>query len=143
MTTASRLTMPLGETMFTQRAIRRVKPDPIPEDDLRDILEAAIRAPSGGNSQPWHFVVIRDPELREEFAHLYQEAWWAKRKDEGINGPEDHSLFDYRRANIGERLVFEPYTKETFERTHRWMLDWEIFPPGQVGNVSYEQAVVR
>ena len=53
-----------------------------------------------------------------------------------------HSLFDYRRAGIGERLVFEPYTKETFERTHRWMLDWEIFPIGQVGQVAYEQAVV-
>ncbi len=52
------------------------------------------------------------------------------------------SLFDYRRAGIGERLVFEPYTKETFERTHRWMLDWEIFPIGQVGHVAYEQAVV-
>ena len=52
-----------------------------------------------------------------------------------------HSLFDYRQAGIGERLVFEPYTKENFERTHRWMLDWEIFPAGQVGRVTYEQAV--
>ena len=89
MATADRLTMPLGETMFSQRAIRRVKPDPIPEDDLRDILEAAIRAPNGGNNQPWHFLVIRDPDLREELGVLYEEAWWAKRKDEGINGPED------------------------------------------------------
>ena len=89
MTTADRLSMPLGETMFTQRAIRRFKPDPIPEEDLRDILEAAIRAPNGGNSQPWHFLVVRDPDLRTELGELYQEAWWAKRKDEGINGPED------------------------------------------------------
>ena len=89
MTTADRLGMSLGETMFTQRAIRRFKPDPIPEEDLRDILEAAIRAPNGGNSQPWHFLVVRDPELKTELGELYQEAWWAKRKDEGINGPED------------------------------------------------------
>ena len=89
MTTADRLTMPLGETMFTQRAIRRIKADPIPEEDLRDILEAAIRAPNGGNSQPWHFLVVRDPELKTELGELYREAWWAKRKDEGINGPED------------------------------------------------------
>lgn len=89
MTTASRLTMPLGEAMFTQRAIRRVKPDPIPDSDLHDILQAAIRAPNGGNNQPWHFLVVRDPELRTQFGALYQEAWWAKRRDAGIMGPED------------------------------------------------------
>ena len=43
MTTADRLSMPLGESIFTQRAIRRFKPDPIPEEDLRAILESAIR----------------------------------------------------------------------------------------------------
>ena len=91
MSTADRLTMSVGETIFTQRAIRRIKPDPIPEDDLRDILEAAIRAPNGGNNQPWHFIVIRDPNLLVELGALYEEAWWAKRKDEGINGPEDIS----------------------------------------------------
>ena len=89
MTTADRLSMPLGESIFTQRAIRRFKPDPIPEEDLRAILESAIRAPNGGNSQPWHFLVVRDEGLRTELGELYQEAWWAKRKDEGINGPED------------------------------------------------------
>ena len=68
MTTASRLSMPLGEPIFTLRAIRRFKPDPIPEADLQDILEAAIKAPNGGNAQPWHFLVIRDPDLRTENA---------------------------------------------------------------------------
>ena len=89
MTTASRLTMSLGETMFTQRAIRRFRPEPIPDDVLHDILEAAIRAPNGGNTQPWHFLVIKDLDLRTKFAELYHEAWWAKRRDQGIMGPED------------------------------------------------------
>ena len=88
-TTAERLSMPLGEAIFTQRAIRRLKTDPIPDADLRDILQAAIRAPSGGNVQPWHFVVLQDRELRARFGELYREAWWAKRKDAGISGPED------------------------------------------------------
>ena len=52
-----------------------------------------------------------------------------------------HDIFDYRKAGTGERLVFEPYTREMFERTHRWMLDWQIFPQSQVGEVAYEQAV--
>lgn len=83
------LRMPLGEAIFTQRAIRRFRPDPIPEDDLALILEAAIRAPNGGNAQPWRFLVLRDPEVRAEFATLYHEAWWAKRRDQGYATPED------------------------------------------------------
>ena len=89
MTTESRLPMHLGEAIFSQRAIRRFRPEPISDTDLQDILEAAIHAPNGGNAQPWHFLVIRDPQIRAEFAELYHEAWWAKRRDEGIRGPED------------------------------------------------------
>jgi nitroreductase len=85
---SERFEMPVGEAIFTMRAIRRVKPDPIDDDDLRDILTAATRAPSGGNSQPWHFLVVQDPAQRQRFADLYREAWWAKRADEGIEGPE-------------------------------------------------------
>ena len=89
MSTAERLTMPLGEAIFSLRAIRRLKPDPIPDADLRDILEAAIRAPNGGNTQPWHFVVARDSAVRAQLGSLYHEAWWAKRRDAGIHRPED------------------------------------------------------
>jgi nitroreductase len=89
MSTANRLTMPLGEAIFSLRAIRRLKPDPIPDADLRDILEAAIRAPNGGNTQPWHFVVVKDAAQRAQLGTLYHEAWWAKRRDAGIHGPED------------------------------------------------------
>ncbi|SVC21610.1 uncharacterized protein METZ01_LOCUS274464, partial [marine metagenome] len=89
MTTADRLTMSLGEAMFTQRAIRRLKPDPIPDEVMRDIMEAAIRAPNGGNTQQWHFIVVKDSDVRKQMGELYHEAWWAKRKDQGIMGPED------------------------------------------------------
>jgi len=87
--TTERFSMPLGEAMFTLRAIRRFKPDPIPDAHLRDVLDAAIRAPSGSNVQPWRFVVIKDAALRSEFAKLYREAWWAKRRDAGVRGPQD------------------------------------------------------
>ena len=83
MTTEEKLTMSLGEAMFSQRAIRRFKPDPIPDEDLHAALEAATKAPSGSNLQPWRFIVIRDPELKEKFGKLYHEAWWAKRRDQG------------------------------------------------------------
>ena len=90
MTTADRLNaMPLGEAMFTQRAIRRFRTDPIPADVMQDIMEAAIRAPNGGNTQQWHFIVVQDEETRRRLGELYHEAWWAKRADVGIMGPED------------------------------------------------------
>src|SRR5262245_18546873 len=79
----SRLSMPLGEAIFTQRSIRRLRPDPIPPSDLELILEAASRAPSGGNRQPARFVVLTDPATIRAFGALYHEAWWAKRRDEG------------------------------------------------------------
>ena len=90
MTTEERLNaIPLGEAMFTQRAIRRFKPDPIPDDVLEDIMQATIRAPNGGNNQQWRFILVKDAELRGKLAALYREAWWAKRADAGIMGPED------------------------------------------------------
>ena len=90
MTTEQRLNaIPLGEAMFTQRAIRRFKPDPIPDDVLEDIMQATIRAPNGGNNQQWRFILVKDAELRGKLAALYREAWWAKRADAGIMGPED------------------------------------------------------
>ena len=52
-----------------------------------------------------------------------------------------HDLYNPRASGIGERLVFEPYTQETFERTHKWMLDWGMFPEDQVGHASYDSVV--
>jgi nitroreductase len=78
----ARLAMPVGEAIFTQRSIRRFRPDPIPPADLRLLLEAAVRAPNGGNRQIARFLVVTDRERIAAFGRLYREAWWAKRWDE-------------------------------------------------------------
>jgi nitroreductase len=52
------------EVIYSTRAMRRLKPDPIPEETLKQIVDAGIRAPSGGNAQEWAFLVVRDPELK-------------------------------------------------------------------------------
>jgi len=85
----NRLTMPMGEAMYTQRAIRRLKPDPISDEDIKTLIDAAQKAPNGGNQQPARFLVLKDREIIKKFGALYHEAWWAKRKDQGWNGPED------------------------------------------------------
>ena len=81
--TSSRLDMPLGEAMFTQRSIRKFKSDPIADEDIRTMLEAAAKAPNGGNRQPGRFLVLTERETIRQFGALYREAWWAKRRDEG------------------------------------------------------------
>jgi nitroreductase len=65
-------TIGLLEGMSTTRSIRRFKPDPIPVDLLRSVLEAATWAPSGSNSQGWRVVVVRDPEKRRQIGEIYR-----------------------------------------------------------------------
>jgi nitroreductase len=67
--------MDFFETVTTQRAIRRLEPDPIPDAVLRQIMDATICAPSGGNRQGWSFLVIRDAVKRTRLGELYCEAW--------------------------------------------------------------------
>ena len=83
--------MPVGEAMFTQRAIRRLDPDrPVTDGQLKIVLDAASKAPNGGNEQPARYLVIRDRTKISEFGKLYFEAWWAKRRDAyGWKGKED------------------------------------------------------
>jgi nitroreductase len=90
--------MPLHEAIFTQRAIRRFRPDRIPVADLELVLEAAVKAPNGGNRQLARFLVVDDPVLIEEFGPIYRDAWWAKRRDEGQASVEAMSEL-YRSAS--------------------------------------------
>jgi len=63
--------VPLLEGIRTARAIRRLKPDPVPRDLIRKACEAGTFAPSGGNRQPWVFVAVDDPEKRRWVADRY------------------------------------------------------------------------
>jgi nitroreductase len=80
----SRLSMPLGEAIFTQRSIRRFQQDPISFEDIHLMIEAAVKAPNGGNQQLARFLVVNDRATIGSFGALYDEAWWAKRNDEGF-----------------------------------------------------------
>ena len=58
----------------TTRAMRRLKPDPVPQEIITRILDAAVRAPSAGNAQHWAFVVVRDAERRRRLGMIYRKA---------------------------------------------------------------------
>ena len=67
--------MDIFEAINSQRAMRRLKPDPVPEELIWKLLDAAIKAPSGGNRQPWNFIVIRDDETKAKIAEWYLDGW--------------------------------------------------------------------
>ena len=64
--------MDIEEALYTTRAMRRVRPDPVPLDVQARILDAAIRAPSGGNTQNWRFLLVDDPTVLSELGPLYR-----------------------------------------------------------------------
>ena len=66
--------MDIYEALYTTRAMRRVTADPIPDDVQKRILDAAVRAPSGGNMQNWRFMVVDDPEVKGKLAPLYRQS---------------------------------------------------------------------
>jgi len=65
--------MDIYEVLYTTRAMRRLKPDPIPYDAQARILDAAIRAPNIG--QEWRFILVDDPEIKSRFAPLYRQGF--------------------------------------------------------------------
>jgi len=62
----------LFDAMYTARSIRRLKTDPVPDEIITKILDVAIRAPTGGNTQNWLFVVIKDSAQRKKIGELYR-----------------------------------------------------------------------
>ncbi len=71
----------LFDILSTMRAMRRLKPDPVPDELIVKILEAGTRAPNGANSQTWHFIVVKDVAIKKAV-----QVWYKKALDE-IVGP--------------------------------------------------------
>ena len=63
------------EIIHTTRAMRRLKPDPVPDELIRKILEAGICAANGGNTQRWRFLVIKDAAIKQTVQRLYKRAF--------------------------------------------------------------------
>src|SRR5437773_2075682 len=68
----TRGTSDIFEAMSTMRAMRRLKPDPVPDELINKILQAGQWAPSGGNTQRWRFLVVKDPEIKKKVQVYYK-----------------------------------------------------------------------
>ena len=65
----------LFDVIFSTRSMRRLRSDPVPDEIIYKILDAGIRAPSGGNTQHWRFVVVKDPQVKQQVQQIYQKGW--------------------------------------------------------------------
>ncbi|HTR63331.1 MAG TPA: nitroreductase family protein [Candidatus Binataceae bacterium] len=65
----------LYEAIYTTRSMRRLKPDPVAPELIVKVVEAATMGPSGGNRQPWKFVIVRDADTKAFVAERYMKAW--------------------------------------------------------------------
>ena len=96
------------EMMSTLRAVRRLRPDPIPDDVMDRVLQAAAWAPTGGNMQPWRVIVVTSSERKQALADIYKPAWYryAKGYDKRIEQlPEDEAEKARRNRIAGDYLA--------------------------------------
>jgi len=139
----------LYESMSTLRAVRRLRPDPIPDDVLHRVLEAATWAPTGGNAQPWRVVVVRGAEKKAALQPLYADRWFAYSKHhraliadapESVRAEAEKMMGagDYLASHLGEApaiLVF------CFNPKAMAITDAGLDRPSVVGGASIYPAV--
>ncbi|MFV9634229.1 nitroreductase family protein [Mycobacterium neumannii] len=100
----ARLDMPLVEAMMTQRAVRRVLPDPVDDAVVLKCIELALRAPTGSNGQNWEFIVVKDQAVKDQLGKRYRQAW---------------SLY----GGIGRRLAAGDESMQKILRAVQWQVD--------------------
>jgi NitT/TauT family transport system substrate-binding protein len=105
--------------------------------DTTFIMGFLVSEASGTDDLERYFRAMRHAQREIDLdADRYKHYWLREM-------PEDlRDAVDVRRFGPGERIVFEPYTRDMFERTHRWMERWELFDESAVGRPEYEDAVI-
>src|SRR5262245_3106647 len=91
--------VPLLEGIRTTRAIRRLRPDPVPRELIRKVCEAGTFAPSGGNRQPWRFIAVTESERRRWLADRYRATFHAYIQ-RALEAARDPSYPEAKRRNM-------------------------------------------
>ena len=130
--------MDVYEALYTTRAMRRCKPDPIPLDAQQRILDAAIRAPSGGNTQNWRFMLVDAPDVKAKLGPIYRDClgqlWVTLYKDRieaahaDPDDPENASMLRVQRSAQHLADHFEEYPLLLFSFVHYDPRGGSIYP---------------
>ena len=113
--------VPLLEGIRTTRAIRRLRPDPVPRELIRKVCEAGTFAPSGGNRQPWIFVAVSEPERRAFVAERYRRAFRSYIAP-ALEAARDPGFPEARRRSIGAALHLAEHLREA--PVHLFVAGW-------------------
>jgi nitroreductase len=137
------------EAMSTCRAVRRLRPDPVPDAVLRRVIQAACWAPTGGNVQPWRIVAVKDPARKARLAELYRGPWraYAATHRAGLAGlPDERRAANERMLaaadHLAEHLAEAPVLLVVcFNPTGMAITDAKLGRPSVVGGASVYPAV--
>src|SRR5713226_1284669 len=86
--------MTLLDGLSSLRSVREFKPDPIPEEKIRIILESASKAASGSNTQPWEFVVVRDAKVKARLREPMLRTWLDRLAGSSAMSPRMRDVYD-------------------------------------------------
>jgi len=115
--------VPLLEAIRTTRAIRRLRPDPVPRALIRKVCEAGTFAPSGGNRQPWIFVAVTEPERRAWIAERYLRAFRAYIEPAFHQAEADPDFPPAKRRNMRGALHLAEHLHEA--PVHLFVAGWK------------------
>jgi nitroreductase len=103
--------VPLLEGIRTTRALRRLRPDPVPAGLIRKVCEAGTFAPSGGNRQPWFFIAVTEPERRAFVAERYGRAFHAY-IEPALRAAQDPAYPAAKRRNLAAAVYLADHLAE-------------------------------
>jgi nitroreductase len=141
--------MDLYDAMSTLRAVRRIKPDPIPADILQRVLTAATWAPTGGNHQSWRIIAVQDRALKQGLEDLYRPHWEAYipgYEAHMQNMPQDQATSSRKALDSGTYLATHMHEAPVicvfcFNPAHITITDAGLERPSVVGGGSIYPAV--
>jgi NitT/TauT family transport system substrate-binding protein len=105
--------------------------------DTTFLIGFLVREDSGQEDLERYFRALRHAQREIDLEPERYKHFWLRELPEDLRAG-----VDVRRFGPGERIVFEPYTREMFERTHRWMSGWQLFDSAGAPRAAYEDAVI-
>lgn len=122
------------DVALRQRACREFTDDPIPDDDIERMLDAATHAPSAENTQPWVFVVVRDDDVRAQLSALTRRIWAAGARDATVGHLDPKLAADVDggiNRGLGGAPVLVVVAVDTTTGVHPRAIGSSIFPAVQ------------
>ncbi len=116
--------MDIAEAIRQRKSIRAFKPDPVPKETLKEIMELALRAPSWGNTQPWEFAIATGKKLEEIRQAYVEKAAAAVEDNPDIPRPRGFPQpYDTRYRAVGRKVLeLQGISREDKEKRRRWVL---------------------